>query len=235
MSIEAELQSLDDALAKVEFKLRDDGVSGTIGYLAGEDAATVTRVRTEAKMLLDAELGYANDFSLRLHFASTAISSVHECRGLIQGALNHLKRRTGVRAPALASLKQSFVDASRLAALRSVTSADWDLTRLVRLCEELNIAHANECYMSMAMIGRAILDHVPPLLGKKTFAEVASNYSGAASFKASMQSLQSSLRPIADAHLHIRVRQREVLPTGQQVDFHKDLDVLLGEILRTLK
>ena len=89
--------------------------------------------------------------------------------------------------------------------------------------------------MSAAMLVRAILDHVPPLLGKQIFAEVANNYPGEQSFKKSMQNLERSLRNIADAHLHIPIRQQEVLPSGQQVDFHKDLDVLLGEILRTLK
>ena len=99
----------------------------------------------------------------------------------------------------------------------------------------MNIAYANDCLMSVAMVVRALLDHVPPLLGKKTFADVANHYAGSNSFKKSMQSLENSLRHIADAHLHLPIRQQEVLPTGQQVDFHRDLDVLLGEIIRTLK
>jgi hypothetical protein len=238
VAIEAELQALDTVLAELEVKLLllDDGVVGGRVVLTGRDAATLARVRTEAKMLLDEELGAANDFSMKLMFAtSSSITTVHECRGMIQGALNHLKRQTGVRKPGLTPSKPAFVDASRLAALRAIKSPAWDLTRLIRLCEELNTAHANECFMSMAMLGRAILDHVPPLFGKKTFAEVASNYSGPSSFKGSMQSLQTSLRHIADSHLHIPIRSKETLPTGTQVDFHKDLDVLLGEIVRTLR
>ena len=233
MSVEDELKSLDQALGELEFRARDDGV---LGHLQSGDVATLNRLRTEAKAILDTELGFANDFSLRLHFSSAnTLAAVQECRGQIQGALNHIKRRPGIRAPALTPSKPPFVDASRLAALRAAKSSYWDLSRLIRLCEELNAAHANESYISVAMLGRAILDHVPPLFGKGSFAEVANNYAGTTSFKRSMQSLQLSLRNIADGHLHNPIRQKEDLPTATQVDFHKDLDVLLGEILRTLK
>jgi hypothetical protein len=235
MAIADELMAIDSALAELEFKALDDGVLGAC--LSTRDAATLNRLRIEAKTLLDQTLGIANNFSLSLHFSSNAnsLAAVQECRGLIQGAVNHLRRGTGLTTQANAFSKPVFVDSSRLAALRAVKSAQWDLTRLIRLCEELNIAYSNDCYMSVAMLVRAILDHVPPLLGKQNFSEIANNYSGPSSFKKSMQNLQQSLRNIADAHLHIPIRQREVLPTGQQVDFHKDLDVLLGEIVRTLK
>lgn len=87
----------------------------------------------------------------------------------------------------------------------------------------------------MQRMASGILDHVPPLLGKQNFSDVVNNYAGPSSFKKSLQNLQLSLRNIADAHLHVPIQQKGVLPTGQQVDFHKDLDVLLGEIVRTLK
>ena len=69
----------------------------------------------------------------------------------------------------------------------------------------------------------------------KTFPEVANNYQCEKSFRGSMQHLDKSLRNIADAHLHIQIRSSEVLPTGPQVDFRADLDVLLGEVVRVLK
>ena len=154
---------------------------------------------------------------------------------MIQGAVNHLRRGAAITTQPPSLSKPAFVDLSRLAALRAAKSSQWDLTRLIRLCEELNIAYSSDCFMSVAMLVRAILDHIPPLLGKQNFADIANNYAGPSSFKKSMQNLQLSLRNIADAHLHVPIRQKEVLPTGQQIDFHKDLDVLLGEIVRTLK
>lgn len=127
------------------------------------------------------------------------------------------------------------MDGSRLGELRSQTSSAFDTSRLVRLAEALNVADANRCYMSVAMLVRAIADHVPPVFGCKTFTEVTNNYAGATSFKRSMSHLNSSLRPIADAHLHLQTRRREVLPTQTQVDFRADLDVLLAEVVRLMK
>ena len=86
--------------------------------------------------------------------------------------------------------------------------------------------------MSVAMLVRSIVDHVPPLLGSKSFPEVANNYRGASSFKKSMQNLDRSLRNIADAYLHVQIRSKESVPTPVQVNFCADLDVLLAEIIR---
>ncbi len=82
------------------------------------------------------------------------------------------------------------------------------------------------------MLVRAIVDHVPPIFGQKSFKEVANNYQGSSSFKKSMLHLDQSLRNVADAHLHTHIRQRESLPSQTQVYFAQDLDVLLAEILR---
>jgi hypothetical protein len=86
--------------------------------------------------------------------------------------------------------------------------------------------------MSIAMLARAIVDHIAPIFSCKTFGEVANNYGGATSFKKSMQNLDRSLRSIPDAYLHIQVRAKESLPTAVQVNFSADLDVLLSEVVR---
>lgn len=128
-----------------------------------------------------------------------------------------------------------YVHASRLGALRSLTGKQWDVARLVQLCDELNIAYANNCTMATAMLVRSIVDHVPPVLGCKTFNDVESSYAGAKSFRASMKHLNHSLRNIADAHLHVQIRAKEVVPNALQVDFRADLDVLLAEVIRVLR
>lgn len=237
MTIEQELESIDAALAVLEFNAIDDGTLGE--KLPGRHAATLNRLRVEAKTILDHALGLLNNFSMALGMLrspANSLAAVQECRSLIQGAVNHLRRRGGISAQPSRNIGvQHFVDISRLAELRAVKSAQWDLTRLNRLCEELNTAYANDCYTSVALLLRAIVDHVPPLFEARTFVEVANNYSGSSSFKRSMQTLQQSLRNIADAHLHNPIRQQEVLPTERQIDFRQDLDVLLGEIARKLK
>jgi hypothetical protein len=130
---------------------------------------------------------------------------------------------------------RAFVDPNRIEELKQIRKGKFDLSKLVRMCEEINICFAAECYLAVAMLTRAIVDHVPPIFGLDTFAEVANNYAGPKSFKESMQTLDNSSRKIADQHLHSKIRDAEVLPNATQVDFSQPLDVLLGEIVRTHK
>jgi hypothetical protein len=127
-----------------------------------------------------------------------------------------------------------YIHENRLDELRSIESDGFDLSRLIRFCEELNSAYQNKNYLSVAMLVRAILDQVPPIFGFKAFVEVANNYGGK-SLKKTLQNLQNSSRNIADAHLHEPIRSKESLPNETQIDFRNDLDVLLGEIVRILK
>ena len=130
---------------------------------------------------------------------------------------------------------ETYIEYQRIESLKGLDSSDFDLSRLVRLCEELNLVHQQECYMSTAMLVRAIIDHIPPIFKCDKFPQVANNYDGTRSFKESMGNLENSLRKIADAHLHVQIRQREVLPTVRQVNFSADLDVLLSEIIRIMQ
>lgn len=131
------------------------------------------------------------------------------------------------------SSNPAYVDKSRIAQLRQIPSTTFDLRRLIRVCEELNKSFASGSFCATAYLVRAILDHVPPIFGVGTFAEVANNI-GSKSTKASLLHLERSSRNIADSLLHQQIRQREVVPTATQVDFKNDLDVLLGEIVRRL-
>jgi hypothetical protein len=141
----------------------------------------------------------------------------------------------GGSAKGLAEHTTPFVDLTRIAELRSASSAQFDMRKLVKLCEELNVCYAHECYFAVAMLTRAVLDHVAPMFNCKSFAEVASNYGGAGkSFKSSMQHLEKSLRNIADSCLHLQIRDKESLPNKTQISFMNDLDVLLAEIVRIL-
>ena len=121
-----------------------------------------------------------------------------------------------------------------MAQLESIQSSSFDLQKLVQFCRELDFCFRNECLLAVAALTRALLDHVPPIFAKQSFAEVANNYAGSQSFRESMRHLQNSARSIGDAHLHVQIRQRESLPTPTQVNFSNDLDVLLGEVVRLL-
>ncbi len=128
-----------------------------------------------------------------------------------------------------------YVSEQRIDQLSVLFPKAFDLGRLLALLRELNIAYKTNSFMAVAMLVRSVIDHVPPILGFRTFNEVVSNYAGTKSFRKSMEHLNSSLRNVADAHLHVPIRQSEALPTFPQVDFRADLDVLLGELARVIK
>jgi hypothetical protein len=111
----------------------------------------------------------------------------------------------------------------------------FDLRRLIRLCEEINSSCTNKNYLAVAALTRALIDHVPPILGHETFANVANHYLGGRSLKESLQHLQVSARNIADRHLHQPIRSSESLPARTQVNLSHDVDVLLEELVRVLR
>lgn len=126
---------------------------------------------------------------------------------------------------------RNYIDRVRIKELRGIKSDKFDFSKLIRLCEELNLAFSNKSYLSIAMLTRAILDHIPPVFGLKDFSQVANNC-GTKSFKDSMLNLNNSSRKISDSYLHTQIRKKEILPNSVQVDFSNDLDSLIGEIIR---
>jgi len=133
------------------------------------------------------------------------------------------------------SHKIDFVDQARIIEIRAITTSQFDLTKLIVLCDELNKCYNNQSYFAVAMLTRAILDHIPPILECKSFSEVSNNYKGNKSFKEAMQHLENSSRKIADTFLHGQIRNKETLPNKTQVNFSSDLDLLLSEVVRLLK
>ena len=128
-----------------------------------------------------------------------------------------------------------YVNIQRINELRCFSSTSYDLSKLVRMCEELNICYSSDAYFATLMLVRSILDHIPPIFGYRAFSEIANNHSGGKSFKEVMQRLENTSRKIADSYLHLHIRNSESLPNSTQVKFDNELDVLLGEICRILK
>jgi hypothetical protein len=128
-----------------------------------------------------------------------------------------------------------YVDEARIADLRRLDPKPFDLRKLIAFCEELNQSYRAQCYHAVAALTRALIDHVPPIFGFRTFGEVVNHASGTQSFKDTMRRLDGAARKIADSHLHTPVRDSEVLPTRVQVNFSNEVDVLLGEIIRILQ
>lgn len=74
-----------------------------------------------------------------------------------------------------------YVDNATILHLSEINSETFDLTKLIKLCKELNDNYSLENYLACGMILRSILDHIPPIFGKRSFDEVSSNF-GSQSF-----------------------------------------------------
>lgn len=131
-------------------------------------------------------------------------------------------------------LEKSFIHLDRIEELKNIQSTKFDLKKLIKILEEININYSLKNYYSVAMLGRSILNHIPPVFGFKTFNEVSNNF-GTASFKKNMSHLNISMRSIADNYLHELIRKTESLPNENQIDFTREMDFLLGELIAQLK
>lgn len=127
-------------------------------------------------------------------------------------------------------LNGDYIDKKRFQAIKKKTGK-FDFSKLLRMCTELDHAFSVENYISVILLTRAILDHIPPIFNLNLFTKVANNY-GTKSFKDPMSHLENSSRTIADSYLHTKIRSKESLPNKTQVNFSNDLDVLLAEIVR---
>lgn len=140
--------------------------------------------------------------------------------------------RAATAKPAKPAVEQpsAYVSESRIAQIRSLQSELFDFAKLVRLCEELNIASEHNCHIAVASLVRTIGNHVPPIFAARSIAEVAAQ--SPKSVKNLLDGLSVSMKNIADHHLHDQIKKNVSLPTAVQVNCSRELDMLLGEIVR---
>ncbi len=134
----------------------------------------------------------------------------------------------------LAESVGEYVEPERIDELSKINDADFDFTKLIAYLKELNVAYSHGLYLSIPLLVRTVIDHVPPIFEKANFSDVCGSY-GSHSFKESMKNLNNSSRKIADSFLHTHIRKKENLPNKTQINFKNDLDVLLQEIVRIRK
>lgn len=128
----------------------------------------------------------------------------------------------------------NFVDPKRIDEIQNIQNKSFDFTKLVALLKELNIAYANGLFLTIPLLVRSVIDHIPPVFEKLDFNRLSGSY-GTRSFKDSMINLNKSSRKNADSVLHTQIRAKESLPNQTQINFKHDLDVLLQEIVRANK
>lgn len=113
----------------------------------------------------------------------------------------------------------TFLDPQLISQLKSVQLGSFDVGKLIRFCEELNDAYGRGNYLACILLIRAVMNHVPPIFGEKTFAHVVAKQGR--SVKAVMSRLEDEARPIGDLHNHALIRSREPLPSKHQVEPYK--------------
>ncbi len=195
--------------------------------------------------LLDFDPIYKANFAFKLQLLSRNVSSFtaepafNEMLTILQQAIHKLEHEIESEDDSpitkLADTKNDYVSEHRIDMLRTVSSENFDFSKLVRLCEELNSNHKQGNHYSVIAICRTIINHVPPIFGLENFNMVANNYRAGKSFKKSMNRLNTSCKDIADQHLHSQIRESDSVPTATQVDFSNDLDLLLAEIDSIMK
>lgn len=159
------------------------------------------------------------------------INEAHRLKAELKGVIDHL-REVSADPTYGASVKANtaFLEPSVLAELRGAKSQNFDFVKLIRLCEELNDAYGRANYLSCALLIRAVMNHVPPVFGCQTFAQVTAQ--SGRSLKALFQRLEDSARPIADLHTHALIRAKELVPTKHQVEPYKaGFELLIQEVI----
>ena len=130
---------------------------------------------------------------------------------------------------------QEYINSTRLEELKVIDNTKFDLSKLIKLCEEINSNWMNGNYFSVISLLRTLLHHIPPIFSVTNFEQVANNYNGGSSLKKVMLKLYDSLKNIGDIHLHSQINTTISLPNNTQVDYRNDIDLLLCEIIKLLK
>lgn len=138
------------------------------------------------------------------------------------------------KPPSQDSNLTSYIDKTTLLRLTKIQNENFDLSRLISLCKELDDNYSFGNYHSCAMLLRAILDHIPPIFGKSDFADVCSQYGGR-SFKDIVRPLSETAKKIADDYLHSQISKKVLVVTKTQVSFQANLDSLLNEAASILE
>jgi len=130
-------------------------------------------------------------------------------------------------------VNRHFVSPDLIEQLESIEGNIFDPARLVKYCHEINDNFQRRNYYSVIFLARAILDHCPPVFGQPHFDAVVAHYKGR-SFKDVAERLNSSLKKIADYHIHKQIGRKEVLPVEEELDFSPDLNFLMARIIENL-
>ena len=128
-----------------------------------------------------------------------------------------------------------YFSPEKIQEIKWIKTKYFDLSKLIKIIEEINISYNNACYLSVSSLLRMLIDHIPPIFWFNSFQELVNNYKFTRSDKKNMQHLLWWLKNISDWNLHNHISKKEVLPKKQTIEFRADFDILLKNIILILK
>lgn len=130
--------------------------------------------------------------------------------------------------------EKDFISIEIVTELKILKNPSFDLRKLIQFVKELNDNYRNENIISVLLIGRTILNYIPPIFNYKTFKEVVNNSSR--SQKLIFEFLEEAFRKEADFHTHNVISKSESLPSERQIEpFMANFEFLFQEIISRLK
>lgn len=132
------------------------------------------------------------------------------------------------------SSEETYVNRDILEGFKEKRSG-FDYEKLTTLIEELNFNYESKKTYSSCMILRAILDHIPPLLAKREFAEVVNNYSWGGEKSSRQKAVKELLRfrNVPDDVLHGQITNRNDVIDISYLPDKFSVNTLLQECLKS--
>jgi len=129
--------------------------------------------------------------------------------------------------------KNVFIPAKRINELKNIKNSEFDLTRLIKYCEEINSNYPDNIF-SVIFLCRAILDHCPPIFNEENFKSVIAHIDKSA--KSELTPLSEILKGKADYQIHKQIKKgkREVIPIPEDIDFSDKMNTLIARIIENI-
>ncbi len=192
----------------------------------------VKRFIASARRIGDSDL---SEMIANLDTSPELITDAYDLRAELYGIIDYLRdvsKNPNYQQEAVANA--AFLNTDVLLKLKSVKSSQFDTTKLIKFCEELNDAYSRANYFTCTLLIRAVMNHIPPIFGYQNFLQVVAN--SGKSIKKIFSLLEDQARPIADLHTHILIRSKEQLPTKHQIEPYKaSFEILIQEIIVKLQ
>jgi len=204
----------------------DDPDKQTAYLYAFRDLAK--RFVASAKRIGDPDL---SELMLNLDTAPEHITDAYDLRAKLFCVIDYLREASeNPNYQKEAVNNATFLNIGVLLELKAIETKQFDTTKLVKFCEEINDSYNRANYLSCSLLIRAVMNHIPPIFGFAKFSQVVA--SSGKSVKAVLSNLQDQARPLADLHTHILIRSKEQLPSKHQIEPYKaSFEILIQEIL----